>query len=253
MHLRVINPTVSTEREATTLALLTGAAASGTRVSAATLPAGVASIESRRDDALVTPWVLRAAREAEADRCDAILVDDMLDPGVHAAREVVDVPVLGSAEASMHLAATLGHRFAVITATRSTCDPVIEHARRFGVAPKLTSTRSLDIPTAEIGRDPEAALASMVRCARATVELDGAEVIVLGLTGVGGHAPAVTARLAQDGIDVPVIDPSVTALRMLESIVEMGLRSSRRTFARRPGATSSWPEPAGAGDARPMV
>ncbi|MBO9626647.1 MAG: aspartate/glutamate racemase family protein [Microbacterium sp.] len=247
MHLRVINPTVTTSWEADTLALFQDAASAGTTVTVATIAAGTPSIESRRDEALVTPCVLRAARQAEADGCDAIAVDCMLDPGVHAAREVVGIPVLGPCEASMHLAATLGHRFSVISVAEHHRDLMIEQARRFGVESKLASVRSLDIPVLELEDDPDRTFAIMVQRVREAVELDRAQAIVLGCTGLAGQTAAVQRALAADGIRVPVIDPSAAATRLLETIVAMGLRSSRRTYSRRAGATSSWPEPAVAG------
>ncbi|MFE6996095.1 aspartate/glutamate racemase family protein [Microbacterium sp. NPDC057659] len=242
MHLRVINPTTTTSWVPDTLALFEAAASPGTRVSIATIPAGTPSIESRRDEALVTPWVLLAAREAEAEGCDAIAVDCMLDPGVQAAREVVGIPVLGPCEASMHLAATLGHAFSVISVAEHHRTLMIEQARRFGVEQRLASVRSLDIPVLELEDDPDRTFDVMVLRARQAVQLDHAEAIVLGCTGLAGQATQVQRLLADEGIDVPVIDPSAAATRLLETTVSMGLRSSRVTYSRRAGATSAWPE-----------
>lgn len=242
MHLRVINPTTTTSWVPDTLAMFEAAASSGTRVSVATIPAGTPSIESRRDEALVTPWVLLAARQAEAEGCDAIAVDCMLDPGVQAAREVVGIPVVGPCEASMHLAATLGHAFSVISVAEHHRTLMIEQARRFGVEPRLASVRSLDIPVLDLDDDPDLTLATMVLRAREAVELDHAEVIVLGCTGLAGQAAEVQRTLVADGSDVPVIDPSAAAMRLLETTVSLGLRSSRVTYSRRSGATSAWPE-----------
>lgn len=243
MHLRVINPTTTTSWVADTLALFEAAASTDTTVTVATLPAGTPSIESRRDEAIVTPWILRAAREAEAEGCDAIAVDCMLDPGVAAAREVVGIPVLGPGEASMHLASTLGHRFSVISVAEHHRNLMIEQARRFGVESRLASVRSLDIPVLELEDDPDRTLALMVRRAAEAVRLDRAEAVVLGCTGLAGQAAQVQAALESEGIGVPVIDPSAATTRMLETIVAMGLGSSRITYPRRSGAASAWPEP----------
>lgn len=242
MHLRVINPTTTTSWVPDAVSMFEAAASSGTRVSIATIPAGTPSIESRRDEALVTPWVLLAARQAEAEGCDAIAVDCMLDPGVQAAREVVGIPVVGPCEASMHLAATLGHAFSVISVAEHHRTLMIEQARRFGVEPRLASVRSLDIPVLDLDDDPDLTFAAMVLRAREAVELDHAEVIVLGCTGLAGQAAEIQRTLAAAGIDVPVIDPSAAATRVLETTVSMGLGSSRVTYARRSGATSAWPE-----------
>lgn len=243
MQLRVINPTTTTSWVPETVSLFEAAASPGTMISVATLPAGVPSIESRRDEALVTPWVLRAAREAEAQGCSAIAVDCMLDPGVSAAREVVDIPVLGPGEASMRLAATIGHRFSVISVAKHHENLMSEQARRFGVEGLLASVRSLDIPVLELEHDPQLTLDLMVVRAREAVELDRAEAIVLGCTGLAGQSALVQEELAKRGIHVPIVDPSAAVVRTLESIAAMGLSSSRVTYPRRPGATSGWPDP----------
>lgn len=241
MHLRVVNPTTTTSWVPDTLAMFEAAASPGAQVSVATIPAGTGSIESRRDEALVTPWVLLAAREAEAEGCDAIAVDCMLDPGVHAAREVVGIPVLGPCEASIHLAATLGNAFSVISVAEHHRTLMIEQARRYGVAPRLASVRSLDIPVLDLDDDPARTFAAMALRAREAVEIDRAEAIVLGCTGLAGQAAEVQRALADEGIDVPVIDPSAATTRLLETTVSMALRSSRVTYSRRTGATSAWP------------
>ncbi|GAA2873394.1 aspartate/glutamate racemase family protein [Microbacterium arabinogalactanolyticum] len=243
MHLRVINPTTTTSWVPDTLAMFEDAASDGTTVTVATIPAGTPSIESRRDEALVTPWVLRAAQAADAEGCDAIAVDCMLDPGVHAAREVVGIPVLGPCEASMHLAATLGHRFSVISVAEHHRDLMIDQARRYGVEPRLASVRSLQIPVLELEDDPDATFRTMVARAREAVQHDHAQAIVLGCTGLAGQAAQVQSALEAEGIGVPVIDPSAAATRMLETIVAMGLAGSLITYPRRSGATSAWPEP----------
>ena len=241
MHLRVINPTTTTSWLPDTLEMFQAAASPGTRVSVATIPAGTPSIESRRDEALVTPWVLLAAREAEAEGCDAIAVDCMLDPGVQAAREVVGIPVFGPCEAPMHRAATRGHAFSVFPGAEHHLTLMIGQARRYGVAPLLASVRSLDIPVLDLDDDTRRTFATMVLRAREAVELDHAEAIVLGCTGLAGQAAEVQRALADDGLDVPVIDPSAAATRLLETTVSMALRSSRITYSRRTGATSAWP------------
>ena len=227
MHLRVINPTTTTSGEGDILAMFEGSASPDTRITVATLPAGTPSIESRRDEALVTPWVLLAARQAETEGCDAIIVDGMLDPGVHAAREVVDIPVLGPCEASMHLAATLGQAFSVIAVADRHRTLMIEQARRYGVGSKLASVRSLGTRGLAHDDDPTRILELMAREAREAIEKDHAEVIVLGSTRLVGQAAAMQLALADEGLRVPVIDPTAAATRMLETIIAMKLRSSR--------------------------
>ncbi len=111
MHIRVINPTITTSWEQESLDAYRNAAGPGTEVSIVTLDWGTPSVEGHVAESLVTPDIIAKAIEAEREGADAVIVDCMGDPGVQACREAIDIPVIGPAEASMHLAAVLGHRF----------------------------------------------------------------------------------------------------------------------------------------------
>jgi allantoin racemase len=69
--------------------------------------------------------------------------------------------------------------------------------------------------------------------ARAILE-DGAQAIVFGCTGMKGLARRVEKGLAQRGCEVPVIDPSLAALKWAETLVETGLTHSKRTYPHPP-------------------
>ena len=73
-------------------------------VSVRMLERGPASIESHVDEVLAVPDLLRIGMEAQAQGVDAMIVDCMGDPGVEAARELLDIPVFGPAQVAMHIA-----------------------------------------------------------------------------------------------------------------------------------------------------
>ncbi|NED70576.1 Asp/Glu racemase, partial [Streptomyces sp. SID10244] len=52
---------------------------------------------------------------AEHPDHDGYLIACFGDPGLDAAREAADAPVMGIAEAAMHLAAPLGRGFSIVT------------------------------------------------------------------------------------------------------------------------------------------
>jgi len=79
------------------------------------ISAGPASIESEFDEALAVPDTIRRAIDAEHSGANAILIDCMGDPGLHACREAVKIPVLGPCQTALHTAGVLGHRFAFVT------------------------------------------------------------------------------------------------------------------------------------------
>lgn len=116
---------------------------------------GPVSIECEFDEAMSVPGIVAEAIAAEGSGADALIIDCMGDPGLKAAREVVSIPVLGPSEASMHLAAMLGHRFSVVTVLDSVV-PMIENlAKVYGTSAKLASVRVINIPVLELEASPE--------------------------------------------------------------------------------------------------
>jgi allantoin racemase len=233
MRIQVINPTTTTSWEEASRLAYAAAASSTTEVSIRSLPHGTPSVESRRDVAVVAPGVIQAAREAESDGVDAIAVDCMLEPGVHSAREIVDVPVIGPAQAAMHLAATVGHGFSVLAMADNRRPLIEELAHRYGLRGRLRSVRPLGMGVLQLDDDPEATLAAAVARAAEAVLQDGADVIIPGCTGLAGKAPLIQAALRERDIEVTVIDPPAAVTRALETMVSLGVAPSRRSYPRR--------------------
>ena len=71
-------------------------------------------------------------------------------------------------------------------------------------------------------RDPSAAEREIVREAKAAVAEDGAEAICLGCAGMGPLDKSVQAT-----VGVPVLDGTASAVKLIESIVDYGLFTSR--------------------------
>jgi allantoin racemase len=206
------------------------AARSGTEISAMVLDRGPASIESGRDEALAIPDVLSKVRAAEAEGMDAVVLDCMADPGLDSARELASIPVVGPAQAAMHLAAMLAHRFSVITVLEQGIPGVQHQILRYGLTEKVASVRAINIPVLEMVEDHERVTRAVIEeSVRAVVE-DGAYIIVPGCTEMIGMAPVVQQGLAERGYDVPVIDPPAVAVKLAEGLVDISLTHSKRTY-----------------------
>jgi allantoin racemase len=130
----------------------------------------------------------------------------------------------------MHLAAMLGHRFAVVTMLDSVKPMVANLARVYGVHEKLGSTLAVNIPVLELEARLDELQQRLAECALLAVERDHADVIVLGCTGFIGCAAAIERYLLAAGHDVPVIDPIPTTVCMAEAIVKAGQRHSKRAY-----------------------
>jgi allantoin racemase len=200
-------------------------AAPGTTVTAVNPAMGPASIESHYDEALSVPGLLAEIARAQAagEPADGFVVACFGDPGLDAARELADGPVIGIAEAAMHAASFLGRGFAVVTTLTRTAGRAWDLAERYGMTRFCRAVRACEIPVLAL-EDPQSdAFAAIVAESRAAVADDGAESIVLGCAGMADLAKRMT-----DAVGVPVIDGVAAATKTVESLVAMGLRKAGR-------------------------
>ena len=104
------------------------------------------------------------------------------------------------------------------------------HAEKYGVGWKLASARSVDLPVLDLEKGREQFVGRMVERAVEAIEEDGAHTIVLGCTGLAGLDRQVTNGLGDRGYHVPVVDPASTALKVAETLVELELAHSKKTY-----------------------
>jgi allantoin racemase len=243
MHIRIINPVTTTEWAEAIQQTYSAMAHRDTRLSVVSLDWGPASIESRYDDVLSTPGIVSRALEAEQEGVDAIIINCMNDPGLYPAREVVSIPVVGPAEASMHLAAMLGHRFTIITTLADDIPAVEELIIRYGMGDRAASVRAIDVPVLDLEKDEEATIRLLIDVGEKAVRQDSAHVLIPGCTLMAGTAPRVQVGLSERGCGVPVLDPPAIALKLAESLVSLGLSHSKRTYPSPGDKEILWPVP----------
>jgi allantoin racemase len=154
----------------------------------------------------------------------------MADPGLDPARELASIPVIGPAQAAMHLAAMLAYRFSVINVLEQGIPRVHRQILRYGLAEKVVSVRAINIPVLEMAEDRERVIRALIEESAKAVREDGAHIIVPGCTEMIGMAPVVQEGLAEQGCEVPVIDPPAVAIKLAEGLVDMGLTHSKRTY-----------------------
>ena len=192
------------------------------------LPYGPASIESFYDEVLAGPAIVSEVMRAEANGADAIFVDCFGDPAVPAAKELVDVPVVGGFEPAVATALNLGERFSVVTVVENVVPIISGLATRMGIDSRMTPVEVIDTPVLEL-HDTDVLLKNLLEASWRSLD-SGADVLVLGCTGMLGVAAALQARLESEGTRVPVVDPTGAALGMLMTMHSMGLKPSRKTY-----------------------
>lgn len=190
---------------------------------------GVESIESEYDEVLCAPPILEEVEAAAAAGTDGIFVSCFADPGVAAARERVDVPVVGGFEPSVLTALSLGEQVGIVTVLPNVVPIIRASIRRHGLAQRCGSVRVVDIPVLGLV-DRAEMLNRLHEQARAAVDAGEADVIVLGCTGMSGAAAELQERLAASGAPVPVLDPTGASIGWLLHLNRLGASSSRTTY-----------------------
>jgi allantoin racemase len=229
MHIRVIIPVIGDAFVEHIRTEVTGWAATDTKIDVVPLERGTASIESEYDEALAGPGILQRVEEAAADGVDGVFITCFGDPAVHAAREIIDVPVVGGFEPAMLTALSLGESVGIVTVLANVVPMLRSLARRYTIDRRVGAIRVVDMPVLGL-EDHDVLVDRLFEQASDAVTQGEADVIVLGCTGMLGVAAELRDRLAAAGLAVPVVDPTGAAVTWLESCVRLGVSPSRTTY-----------------------
>lgn len=176
--------------------------------------------------------VVQLARELEQQGYDGIWLSDFDMCGVEAAREVIDIPIIGGFPAAAFTALALSQRLSIITILQSTLAMQRAHMQEYGLQDNFASIRAIDCPVDELDK-LDVVVGKAFEAALLAVQEDGAQSILLGCTGFVGVAARVSALL-EDALQmyVPVIDPNQAGFSFLVSLVRMKLRPSRACYSK---------------------
>jgi len=191
-----------------------------TDIALQSMPRGPRHLEYQYYCALATPDILHVIKQAERDGFHAAIIGGFYDLGLREAREITEkLIVVAPAEACMHLAGSIGDGYSIIIGHRRWAATIRDRAMSYGLDSKLVSLRSIDMDVLAFHKAPEEASKRIMREARAAVQDDGAEVIILGCTALHGFYSDVQSQLA-----VPVIDPVLASLSYAEYLVDVRWR-----------------------------
>jgi allantoin racemase len=117
----------------------------------------------------------------------------------------------------MKIATMLGHSFSVVTTHQHSIPGKLVQARKYHLQDQLVSVRA-----PEKGQEGFEDDDLFLNLAKAAVEEDLAEVIVLGCAGLSG-----TDKRIQQALGVPVLDGVVCALMLATGFARYGIATSK--------------------------
>ncbi|HBI11036.1 MAG TPA: allantoin racemase [Franconibacter pulveris] len=221
-RIQVINPNTSAEMTRTIGEAARAVAMPGTEILAVCPTQGVESIEGHFDEAIAAVGVLEQIKRGQAQGADGHIIACFGDPGLLAARELARGPVIGIAEAAMHMATLVATRFSVVTTLPRTVIIARHLLRQYGFEHHCAALHAIDLPV--LALEDGTGLAQQKvreRCIQAKNE-DHSGAIVLGCGGMANLARELTAELG-----IPVIDGVTAAVKMVESLLSLGLGTSK--------------------------
>jgi Asp/Glu/hydantoin racemase len=186
----------------------------------------VAHMRRATDTAIAYPTLLNSVdvvaemvKLEQEDGCDAVMVACSGDPGVHEARSLLKIPVVGPMEAGMALATGYGWKFGILTVADSTWGSNMDQmVHRYGFASRYAGQRQLLLPTKVIFTEgfekPEMVREDIIGRARELVG-DGADVILIGTAGISTFASSFGIAKADDP-EVPIFDVISIGLKFAE-------------------------------------
>lgn len=152
---------------------------------------------------------------------DGILLACVGDPGLYGLKEICKVPVVGVAEGAISHALLLGYKFSIL-ASSSKAKPMMESmVMGYGLMERLASVETLDVPIEAFMTNHDILREGLKNKANLAKE-KGAEVLILGCAGM-----TLLGEELNSLVDMPVIDPVISGLELLKSIINSGYNTSK--------------------------
>ena len=197
-------------------------ASPGTEITAVSPTMGPVSIEGYYDEAFAVPGLLEEVRKGEAAGCDGYVVACFDDTGVDAARCIARGPVLGIAEAAMHVATLIAGSFTIVS-TLGRSAPALEHlVHKYGFQHRCRRVRTAEVPVLAL-EDPASGAVDRLR---AEIARPWPRTAARRSCWAAPAWPISMPQLAAE-FGLPVIDGVAAAVKLVEAVVGLGLGTSK--------------------------
>lgn len=214
MRLLLVNPNTSREMTDSIAECARRYARPDTEIVAVNPKKGPVSIEGYFDEIIAAEATLELLIQ-NRNNFDAYVIGCFGDPGLFAAREIMEAPVIGIAEAAMLTACMLGYRFSILDVMQRTWPQVEDILGRYGLKSRCASVRAVNLTVLETESKSKQVIEKLIAEGKKALQKDRAEVLLLGCAGMSGLDKAM-----QETLGVPVLDGVVCAVKMAEGLID---------------------------------
>lgn len=159
---------------------------------------------------------------------DGVLLACFGDPGLFALKEMLNIPVIGIAEASMSISLLLGFKFSIVAAVRKAKFMMEYLVRTYGLESRLASVEVLDIDIRTFIKNEKQLIDAVKNCGLNAIA-KGADILILGCAGM----TILDIKEIQKELGITVIDPIIAGIYMLYSIINGRFDISRSGLYKR--------------------
>ncbi|WP_120003987.1 aspartate/glutamate racemase family protein [Nesterenkonia muleiensis] len=220
MNIIILNCNTNSTLTEALRAIAAAAAGPHTEIVALTPPFGPESAEGYYES-FISAAAMFAALEEHQEPFDAVVLAGFGEHGREGLRQRWAVPVVDITEAGPMFANLVAHRYGVVTTLSSTVPVIWESLRNAGLHTRCIGVEASEIAVSSIHADIAEVAAALETRARELITR-GAEAIVLGCAGFAGLDAELSHRLG-----IPVIDGVPAAVRLAETLVGSGMKTSK--------------------------
>jgi allantoin racemase len=225
MHIHLVMPVVSDVMNEQILEQCKLVSSEDTKLTIRSITEGTESIECMFDEELAAAAILKEAKQAESEGADGVIIYCFGNPSVEAAKELLQIPVIGIGEAAQTIALPLCERYGIVTTIQNSVARNKRKARVLGTDSKLGSVLPLGLKVTELTGDRETILRTVTNVLQPQIEQRELDLLILGCGYLIGYTQELSTKLG-----VPVIDPGQSAIKLMETYISLGLAQSKKSY-----------------------
>jgi allantoin racemase len=225
-----INPAGTSRYDAQMEATLAPVAASSTDLSVLHLEGVPEDIAFYLPKHIIELRLFELIPRLEEEGYDAVVVGCCFDPGVRVAREFANIPVVGPLEASIAYATYFGRDFSIVTDSPKTAAWISDLVAVYG-STLCRGVHSIEWAVPDMLSHVAEVAEATAQTVDRVLELDGSEVAIVGCTTVAACIEQETQRTGAYA-DLPYLNPATLALKMAESLAQLGQQGRYRPSRR---------------------
>jgi Asp/Glu/hydantoin racemase len=192
------------------------------------------------NDSLNNREIMENFISAEKEGYDAIAIGCFLDPCLHKAREILDIPIASLGEVSMHFACMYGKKFAIVNPMpllkEKFYEPLI---REYSLEYRCAGMEHVVIPfeqQAKAFSEPDEHIREFMRVSKKLID-QGADVIISGC-GILNMLLAQNKISKIENTGVPFVNGSTALMKTAETMIVLkeilGTKVSRKGYYQSP-------------------